>query len=72
MLEIGLYHAESATRLPVVDADGNPLAHDRIVIAEVKVEAPPVGEQSEVISPPPEDLQFVLFLPMVLRGAYPR
>ena len=72
LLEIGLYHAESATRLPVLDAEGNPLAQDRIVIAKVKVESPPAEERNEVASPSPEDLRFVQYLPLVLRGAYPR
>jgi hypothetical protein len=40
LLEIGLYHPESAARLPVRDADGQPVWGDRIILSDVIVLSP--------------------------------
>jgi hypothetical protein len=40
LLEIGLYHQESAVRLPVLDADGQPVWGDRVILSEVMVLPP--------------------------------
>ena len=36
-LEVGMYQLETATRLPVVDGDGQPVPHDRILLPPVRV-----------------------------------
>lgn len=36
-LEVGMYHLETFTRLPVVDADGQPVPHDRILLPPIAV-----------------------------------
>jgi hypothetical protein len=36
-MEIGMYRAETATRLPVLGADGQPMPHDRILLPDITV-----------------------------------
>jgi hypothetical protein len=36
-LEIGMYRLETGTRLPVVDAGGQPVPHDRILLTAITV-----------------------------------
>jgi uncharacterized membrane protein len=65
-LVVGMYDEEFDTRVPAYDADGALLAHDRIEIGELTVEAPP-EEQAQDILPFWEDLDWAVFLPLVSR-----
>ena len=67
-LMVGMYDEEFDTRMPAYDAGGAPLAHDRIEIVELTIEAPP-EEQDQTILSSWEDLDSVIFLPQVLNGA---
>jgi uncharacterized membrane protein len=70
-LVVGMYDEDFDTRVPAYDAGGAPLAHDRVEIGELIVEAPPV-EQASAIRPSPEDLDWAVFLPLVSKRASPR
>ena len=70
-LVVGMYDEEFDTRVPAYDAAGMPLAHDRIEIMQLTIEAP-LMEQAQVILPSREDLDWAVFLPLVLRGSSPR
>ena len=70
-LVVGMYDEDFDTRMPAYDEQGNALAHDRIEIAAVTVEAPPVG-QEQIILPAREDLDWAVFLPLVCKGSSPR
>ena len=70
-LVVGMYDEDFDTRMPAYDAAGNPIAHDRIEIAELTIEAPPVP-QDQVILPAREDLDWAVFLPLVCKGCSPK
>jgi 4-amino-4-deoxy-L-arabinose transferase-like glycosyltransferase len=60
-LKVGMYRLETGTRLPVTDADGQPLANDSIELLRFRVQA--------AVTPPPIvlDAHFRIFLPIVTR-----
>jgi uncharacterized membrane protein len=71
-LVVGMYDEETESRVPAYDAEGTPLAHDRIEIARVTIEPPPTQGQDEVVLPTLEDVQSTIYLPLVIKGASSR
>jgi mannosyltransferase len=61
-LEVGMYRLETLTRLPVLDASGQPVPDDRILLSQVGV----LPTESHV--PAHLDLPFRIFLPLVESG----
>jgi mannosyltransferase len=49
-IEIGMYRVETATRLPVTGADGQPLPHDRILLPDITVLPKPTPSPVDRIS----------------------
>ncbi len=61
-LEVGMYQLETATRLPVVDADGQPVLHDRILL-------PPITVVPALTPTPAPHVELErLYLPLILNG----
>ena len=70
-IAVGMYDEESDARMPAYGADGAPLAHDRIEIVGLTIDAPP-EVQDEATGSSWDELDSVIFLPHVLKGAFPR
>ena len=62
----GLYDEETSTRLPVYDAQGNPLPSDGVLITGVQVEVPPGGGGVST-QEPGFDYDYLIYLPLVAR-----
>jgi hypothetical protein len=61
-LEVGMYRLETLARLPVLDAAGQPVPDDRILLSEIRV----LSVKSH--APAHLDLPFRVFLPLVENG----
>ncbi len=60
-LEVGIYQLETDTRLPVVDGDGQPVPHDRILL-------PPVTVLPALTPTPAPHVEYErIFLPLLLK-----